>query len=91
MTLTSVAPTWNLPDVEQTIQWLRNGQPIDGEDGPTYLVRPEDVSASLAVRYTGTLPGRPTGTATSTAVVGQLGDAPQATTPPSVTGSRRWT
>ncbi|MGF9760572.1 Ig-like domain-containing protein, partial [Microvirga sp. 0TCS3.31] len=86
-TLTSVAPTWHLPGVEQAIQWLRDGRPIVGETGPTYVVRPEDVSASLAVRYTGTLPGRATATTTSTAVVGLLGDAPVATPLAAPTGT----
>ncbi|MGF9760571.1 hypothetical protein AAII07_35820, partial [Microvirga sp. 0TCS3.31] len=87
--LTSTQPTWNLPGVQQTIEWLRDGQPIGGQATSSYTVRAEDVDASLTVRYTGTLPGRATATTTSTAVVGLLGDAPQATTTPSVTGSRK--
>ena len=60
--LSTSTPAWNLTGVQQTVEWLRNGQPISGQTTSTYTVRPEDVDASLAVRYTGTLPGRAVGT-----------------------------
>lgn len=88
-TLTSSPPAWNLTGVQQSIQWLRDGQPVTGQTTSSYTVRPEDLDASLAVRYTGTLPGRASGTATSTAVVAQVGDAPTASALPSVSGTRK--
>ena len=64
-TLTSTAPTWDQSGVQQTIQWLRDGQPISGQTTSSYLVRAEDVDAALTVRYTGTLPGRASAVVTS--------------------------
>ncbi|QSR33059.1 hypothetical protein CFI00_21645 [Nocardioides sp. S5] len=88
-TLTGSPPTWNLTGVQQSIQWLRDGQPVTGQTTSSYTVRPEDLDSSLAVRYTGTLAGRASGTATSTAVVAQIGDAPTASVLPSVSGPRK--
>jgi hypothetical protein len=34
------------------IQWLRSGQPIDGANGPAYLLTPADAGAPVSVRVT---------------------------------------
>lgn len=36
----------------ERFQWLRDGQPIEGETLRTYTVKPADVGHSLAVAYT---------------------------------------
>ncbi|WP_107766387.1 Ig-like domain repeat protein [Nocardioides terrigena] len=87
LTLTGRPPTWTIAGVAQSIQWLRNGQPVSGATASTYVVRPEDVGASLAVRYTGRVPGRADGIVTSAPVTGLLGNAPVATATPAPEGS----
>jgi len=88
-TLTSSPPFWNLPGVQQSVQWLRDGEPVSGQTTSSYVVGPADIDVSLSVRYTGTVPGRPAGSSTSVPVVGLVGDAPVAKTPPTVSGSRK--
>lgn len=75
-TVTAVPPTWNTTGVQDTRQWLRNGQPITGATATTYLVRADDVNAALSVKYTGRLAGRADGTVTSGSVTGLAADAP---------------
>lgn len=72
--ITAGSPSWSLPGVQETRQWLRNGQAIPGETAVTYLVRAEDVNAALTVRFTGRLPGRGDGSAVSAPVTGLPGD-----------------
>lgn len=44
-------PFNSLEQGSEKFQWLRNGQPIEGETLRTYTVRPEDVECSLSVVY----------------------------------------
>ena len=78
--LTSTAPTWNVPNVQNTIVWLRDGVPIDLATASTYVVQSADVGNAISVRYTGRVPGRADGVTESAAVTAQPGDA--TTTPP---------
>ncbi|GAA1908154.1 hypothetical protein GCM10009737_06390 [Nocardioides lentus] len=57
---------WDLADVEETYQWLLDGEPVDGATSSTYRVSAREAGARLAVRVTGTVPGSAPGTATST-------------------------
>ncbi|GAA5137095.1 hypothetical protein GCM10023339_76930 [Alloalcanivorax gelatiniphagus] len=79
--LTSTVPTWNVPNVESTAVWLRNGVPIDFATGSEYVVQGADVGASLSVRWTGRSTGRADGVTVSNAVTGLAGDATPTPTP----------
>ena len=86
-TLTSTLPTWNpSAGVVSSRQWLRNGTPVSAATDATYSVRPGDLGATITVQVTGTLAGHADGSSTSNGVVGVTGDAPTATTAPTVTG-----
>lgn len=74
-TLTSVSPSWDQTGVQETKQWLRDGQPITGATATTYVVKAADLGTSLSVSYTGRLAGRADGIATS-AAVGPVAAAP---------------
>ena len=41
-TLSVTAPQWNMTGVETTYQWLRNGEPIYGATGATYVLTTDD-------------------------------------------------
>lgn len=86
-TLTLSAPVWSLATVLTTYQWQRNGTAIGGATGTTYDVTVEDVGAGLTAKATGTKTGYTPGTATTAPVTGLLGDAPTATSPPSIVGA----
>ena len=73
--ISSTAPTWNVPNVQNTMVWLRNGVPITLATSPSYVVQAEDVGAALTVRYTGRVAGRADGVVDSAAVTGLPGDA----------------
>jgi hypothetical protein len=82
--LTSTAPTWNVPNVQNTIVWLRNGVPIDTATSASYVVQTADVGTAITVRYTGRVAGRADGIAESSAVIGMPGGvSPTPTLPPS--------
>ena len=86
-TLVAVAPTWSTPDVTNTYQWRRNGSPVEGATGPAYVVRAEDVGASITVVVTGTSAEFGTGTSTSAAVTGKAGAGALVTTSPTISGT----
>ncbi|CAI9400859.1 Ig-like domain repeat protein [Nocardioides sp. T2.26MG-1] len=83
----SVAPSWQQDGVATTYQWLRNGQPITGKEGTSYLLTKDDVDQSISARATGKKDGLSDGVVTSNALTGQLGDAPKATRQPVITGT----
>ena len=86
--LTSTLPTWNpSAGVASSRQWLRNGTPVSGAVDPTFTVRPGDVGATITLRVTGSLTGHTDGSSTSNGVVGATGDAPTASTAPTLSGS----
>ncbi|MCU1404490.1 MAG: hypothetical protein JWQ43_793 [Glaciihabitans sp.] len=67
-TLTATNGTWEPAPVTVTHQWLRNGSPISGATGKTYVVVAADATKSISVKATGTKPGFTTTSFTSTAV-----------------------
>jgi len=86
--LTLNPPTWNMPPatVTTTYQWYRGTSPIAGQTGLTYDVVSADVDKAITVKATGTRPGYKTGTSTSNAIVGALGDTLTPSVPPAITG-----
>jgi hypothetical protein len=57
----TVSPgSWDLPNLRFSYQWLRDGAPIPGAVGGTYVVVDADAEHDLSVRVTATTPGRPT-------------------------------
>lgn len=49
--------SFELDTVERTYQWLRDGEPIEGATGATYLVSTSDAGASLSVVVTASAAG----------------------------------
>lgn len=56
-TLTVAPGRYSPEDAQATFRWLREGTPVDGEQGQSYMLRPEDVgsvmSCSMTLRKTG--------------------------------------
>ncbi|HWJ10380.1 MAG TPA: beta-L-arabinofuranosidase domain-containing protein, partial [Nocardioides sp.] len=65
--LQASAGTWDVPDVELSVQWLVNGSPVAGATGSSYQVRKGDVGKRVSVRVTALADGRALGTADSAA------------------------
>lgn len=84
-TLTAAATVWaENPSV--AVQWLRDGQPIDGATGCTWRLTSADAGHQLAVRATATLASYATATVDSDPVTVQPGVIVN-TRPPTVTGT----
>lgn len=86
-TLGVTGPTWDEDGVTNTYQWLRDGAPIAGATGATYLLVPADFEHSVAVEVTGRKDGFGDGTITSEPVATVVGDALRFTMKPRVTGT----
>lgn len=86
--LTLNPPTWNMPPatVTTTYQWYRDTSLLTGQTGLTYDVVSADVGRAITVKATGTRPGYKTGTSTSNAILGALGDTVTSTAPPTISG-----
>ena len=84
--LVATPPVWNSAVDSTAYQWLRAGVSIPGATTATSRVVAADVTKAITVRATGTK-GTVTGTTISAPKLGALGDAPTATTPPSLTGN----
>jgi hypothetical protein len=85
-TLTGSPGTYAVSGATFTYQWYREGVPIPGATGQTYLVQPEDAGYSILVQAIGTLAGYPNTTQASASVV----IAPAGLTtlvPPTLTGA----
>lgn len=67
-TLTASPGTWSISGVTFTYQWLSNGAPISGATTATYVVKPADQGAALAVQVTASGAGLPSASATSATV-----------------------
>lgn len=65
-TLTADPGEWGPAPVTLSFQWLRDGEPITGADGATYVVTGEDAGATLTVAVTGTKDGYASTTVSST-------------------------
>jgi immune inhibitor A len=63
--LVAWSPDWFQSRVAERVQWLRDGQPIDGATRIVYRVRPSDVGHRLSVRFTGSKSGYRSTTTTS--------------------------
>ena len=85
-TLTSTPPSWNQADVAMTYQWLRDGQPIAGATGTTYVLTVSDFNRTVSLRVTGKKAGFTDGVTVSNAVGATAGGALQATAQPTITG-----
>lgn len=86
-TLTSVAPTWNRPDVKVTYQWLRNGSVIRNANGPTYTLTTDDYTRAVSLRVTGSKSGYVDGVSVSNEIAVTAGGALQAVAAPTISGS----
>jgi hypothetical protein len=84
--LSVLAPTWDLPDVQNSYQWLNNGKAIAGETGTLYTVTSGDLGDKLSVKVTGTKLGYSVGTSTSNEILGALGAPIFASSPPIISG-----
>lgn len=87
-TLQAVDAGWNRTPATTTRQWLRDGQPVDGQVGPSYRLGVADVGHEVAVRVTASLASGEPVERTSSAVEVAAGTL-TATTAPSVTGTAR--
>lgn len=56
-TLTAYDGLWLPPATTTARQWLRNGSPIAGATGPSYVLGSDDLGAQIALRVTGSSPG----------------------------------
>lgn len=72
-TLTSSIGTWTPWPTTSVRQWLRDGEPIAGANGSTYVITEADDGHSLTFQFTAMRPGRHTTVRTSEPVL--LGDA----------------
>lgn len=84
--LTVSDPTWDQDGVTHRYQWLRDNAPIAGATGRTYTMQAEDFGRSVTVKVTGSKEGWRDSTVDTNAVTPALGDKPQFSTQPSVTG-----
>lgn len=55
--ITLTDPVWSLPGVTTTYQWLRDGVPIPGATGQTYVPGLEDAGHAISAQVTGTVAG----------------------------------
>lgn len=85
-TLQSTPPTWSQPDVTTTYQWLRDGEPIGGATGTSYVTTAADQDKSITLRATGRLFGYADGTSVSNPLTVQAGASPTVSRAPSITG-----
>ena len=56
-TLTATPGTYNVTPDTLSYQWLRNGTPITGANGATYLLTTGDLNAAISVEVTASSPG----------------------------------
>jgi hypothetical protein len=75
--ITLTDPVWSLPGVVTTYQWLRDGVPIPGATGPTYVPTLEDAGHAISAQVTGTLAGIPAVTLITGALNIPLAQSPQ--------------
>ena len=85
--LTATEPEWSIPGTITTYQWFRADAEIDGASSQTYTVVPGDLNQAIKVVATGSALLLFSGTSESLPVTGALGDAPTATTAPTIEGT----
>jgi len=84
-TLTASPGSWGPAPVAVSFEWLRNGVPIAGAAGATYVVQPADLGGFVSVRVTGAKAGYTSSVVASPAVVIAAGTLKAVT--PKITGS----
>ena len=70
-------PVWSLPGVTTSYQWLRDGVPIPGATGPTYVPGLDDAGHAISAQVTGALVGIPAITVVTDALGIPALDGPQ--------------
>ncbi|WP_162602497.1 hypothetical protein [Nocardioides daejeonensis] len=85
-TVTTDRGTWNPSYAATAVQWLRDGVPVLGATGTSYLVTADDYLKRLSVRVAAAVPGSAATIADSAATTVGLGDAPVPTRRPAITG-----
>ncbi len=89
-TLTADTGVWQPSSATVARQWLRNGNPISGATGTTYVVTASDAGATISLRVTASAPGHTSTTVTSAGVtVGSVVSPPTVVTAPRVSGTTR--
>jgi hypothetical protein len=85
-TLTASLGNWTT-GTATSIQWLRNGQEILGQNTSTYLIQQSDLGSTFSVRATGYLVGYTTITRTSLATQSVIAGTMVSTPLPRITGT----
>jgi len=73
--LTAGPVTWDVADTRTTYAWLRDGAPIEGETGRSYLLRPADYGRKVSLQVLADKDGHLQGSVTSAPTVA-VGPAP---------------
>jgi hypothetical protein len=89
--LTVLAPVFSLPGVDTAYQWLRDGAPIPGVTGDSYVPGLDDAGHEISVLVTSTLGGIPVlSTVTNILPISDTGEtALSATSAPTVSGTSK--
>jgi hypothetical protein len=88
-TLTATPGAWNTKGLSFGYQWLRDGAPIAGATGTSYVLGAADVGTRVSMRVTATKATRAPGVATSTATAPVAKAAATVTTKVSKTSVRK--
>lgn len=88
-TLTAGAGSWRPADVTPEYQWLRDGEPISGATGSTYLLTQADATHRVAVEVTATKPAYASTGSTSSQTARVTHGLIAATAAPSASGVTR--
>ncbi|MBO1900568.1 IPT/TIG domain-containing protein [Leucobacter weissii] len=88
-TLTVSAGEWQVPGTDHSVQWLRNGVPIAGATGSSYLLTDRDHTAAITATVTATKAGYLSARATSAASDPVANGSFANTVLPAVSGSGR--
>ena len=88
-TLTAADGGWTPSPVSTTRQWLRDGQPIEGATGATYLLVPGDLGSRISVAVTGAKNGFATRTVESDRTAAVLPGVLTSTPVPTISGTTK--
>ena len=79
--------TWGPGTVDKAPRWLRNGTPITGATGSSYVLTPGDLAAMITLEVTGTRAGHTPLTRASTATAAVMPGTLTSSAPPSISGT----